>query len=147
MNYEQEYEPASTLTDQQIALPESYHIEVNAEVCKSGDDISVTILGSNPGVTIDDLNIISLFQEEIVLSANGTCAMGHTFNGTMTLIGDGESYESVTATGTLDGEIPVQGSFSAIISECEQEIPEFPTIALPMIAIIGLAFIMQRRKD
>ncbi|MBP1907986.1 PEF-CTERM sorting domain-containing protein [Methanolobus bombayensis] len=27
------------------------------------------------------------------------------------------------------------------------EIPEFPTIALPIAAIIGLAFIMQRRKE
>ncbi|MBN2111170.1 MAG: PEF-CTERM sorting domain-containing protein [Methanosarcinaceae archaeon] len=29
----------------------------------------------------------------------------------------------------------------------EQEIPEFPTIALPVVAIIGLAFIFQRRKE
>ncbi|WP_369076076.1 PEF-CTERM sorting domain-containing protein [Methanolobus sediminis] len=27
------------------------------------------------------------------------------------------------------------------------EIPEFPTIAIPVAAIIGLAFFMQRRKD
>jgi hypothetical protein len=29
----------------------------------------------------------------------------------------------------------------------EQEIPEFPTIALPIAAILGLAFFFQRRKD
>lgn len=29
----------------------------------------------------------------------------------------------------------------------EQEIPEFPTVALPIAAILGLAFIMQRRKE
>ena len=29
----------------------------------------------------------------------------------------------------------------------EQAIPEFPTIALPIAAILGLAFIMQRRKE
>ena len=29
----------------------------------------------------------------------------------------------------------------------EQEIPEFPTIALPVAAILGLAFFMQRRKE
>lgn len=28
-----------------------------------------------------------------------------------------------------------------------QEIPEFPTIALPIIAVLGLAFIFQRRRD
>jgi hypothetical protein len=27
------------------------------------------------------------------------------------------------------------------------EIPEFPTVALPIAAIIGLAFILQRRKE
>ncbi|MCD4703604.1 MAG: PEF-CTERM sorting domain-containing protein, partial [Methanosarcinaceae archaeon] len=28
-----------------------------------------------------------------------------------------------------------------------QEIPEFPTIALPIAAILGLAFFFQRRKE
>ncbi|NOR48140.1 MAG: PEF-CTERM sorting domain-containing protein [Methanosarcinaceae archaeon] len=28
-----------------------------------------------------------------------------------------------------------------------EAIPEFPTIAIPMIAILGLAFMFQRRKD
>jgi hypothetical protein len=31
--------------------------------------------------------------------------------------------------------------------KCQNDIPEFPTIALPIAAIIGLAFIMQRRKE
>jgi len=30
---------------------------------------------------------------------------------------------------------------------CEQEIPEFPTLALPVAAILGLAFFFQRRKN
>ncbi|WP_321429314.1 PEF-CTERM sorting domain-containing protein [uncultured Methanolobus sp.] len=30
---------------------------------------------------------------------------------------------------------------------CQNNVPEFPTIALPIAAIIGLAFIMQRRKE
>jgi hypothetical protein len=29
----------------------------------------------------------------------------------------------------------------------DQEIPEFPTIALPIVAILGLAFFFQRRKE
>jgi hypothetical protein len=28
-----------------------------------------------------------------------------------------------------------------------QEIPEFPTLALPVMAILGLAFMFQRRKE
>ena len=34
-----------------------------------------------------------------------------------------------------------------IASTSNNQIPEFPTIALPVAAIIGLAFVMQRRKD
>ncbi len=30
---------------------------------------------------------------------------------------------------------------------CQQQVPEFPTIALPVLAIIGMAFFFQRRKD
>ncbi|WP_406660127.1 PKD domain-containing protein [Methanolobus sp. ZRKC3] len=33
------------------------------------------------------------------------------------------------------------------ISSSSEEIPEFPTIAIPMIGILGLAFIFQRRKE
>jgi hypothetical protein len=29
----------------------------------------------------------------------------------------------------------------------EQEIPEFPTVAIPMVAIVGLAFVFGRRKE
>ena len=29
----------------------------------------------------------------------------------------------------------------------ENEIPEFPTVAIPMVGIIGMMFLFQRRKD
>ncbi|MDG6242783.1 MAG: PEF-CTERM sorting domain-containing protein [Methanolobus sp.] len=131
-----------------MEIPTTYHIEVDAKVCKSGEDVTVTVLNSNPGVTISELNILSLYKEEITLNASGTCAMGHSFEGEMTLIGDGENYYTTNAMGTVDGQVPVIGSFTATIGQCTpEEIPEFPTIALPVIAILGLAFIMQRRKD
>jgi len=139
--------PQLSTAETQIPVPLTYHIEVDAKVCKSGEDITVTVLDSNPGVTIDELNIISMYEEQIILSANGTCAMGHSFEGTMTLAGDGENYYSTTASGMVDEQISVVGQFTATITECQEEIPEFPTIALPMVAILGLAFVMQRRKD
>lgn len=37
--------------------------------------------------------------------------------------------------------------YSPMEISCEQEIPEFPTVALPVVAILGLAFMFQRRKD
>ncbi|MBP2029536.1 hypothetical protein J2755_000456 [Methanohalophilus levihalophilus] len=33
------------------------------------------------------------------------------------------------------------------VADCGGEIPEFPTVALPIAAILGLAFIFQRRKN
>lgn len=32
-------------------------------------------------------------------------------------------------------------------SDCNEEIPEFPTVALPVAAVIGLAFIFQHRRE
>ncbi|MDI3486627.1 MAG: hypothetical protein PWQ75_1902 [Methanolobus sp.] len=48
------------------------------------------------------------------------------------------------------GEINEPNAISHItfcFCEPENKIPEFPTLALPIAAIIGLAFIMQRRKE
>ncbi|WP_342306051.1 PEF-CTERM sorting domain-containing protein [Methanolobus sp. ZRKC5] len=64
---------------------------------------------------------------------------------TLENIGNRE-YQSVSPTVFLLNEIPVNSELTATIEECEQEIPEFPTVALPMMAIIGLAFFIQRRK-
>ncbi|WP_342306052.1 hypothetical protein [Methanolobus sp. ZRKC5] len=49
--------------DYGTSTPATDHIEVTARVCKSGDDIDVTVLESNPEVTIINLDIISLFHE------------------------------------------------------------------------------------
>ena len=61
---------------------------------------------------------------------------------------------------TLDANAPVTGQWRVTIGAGEDAhtldvgsaarnflIPEFPTIALPVAAILGLAFFMQRRKD
>jgi hypothetical protein len=59
-------------------------------------------------------------------------------------------------TGTAIWELDKNGTFKSpkgkamwAVSESftKNEIPEFPTIALPIIAVLGLAFIFQRRKD
>jgi hypothetical protein len=50
---------------------------------------------------------------------------------------------------SMEEEGFIFSSLSAEMSQtpCGGEIPEFPTIALPMAAIIGLAFIFQNRKE
>ena len=50
----------------------------------------------------------------------------------------------VNQDGILDANEPVDG---LTMGEGFEAIPEFPTIVLPMAAILGLAFIFQRRKD
>ncbi len=45
-----------------------------------------------------------------------------------------------------DGHVTIY-KYGYACPETVQEIPEFPTIALPVIAILGLAFFMQRRKE
>ncbi|WP_319506380.1 SdrD B-like domain-containing protein [uncultured Methanolobus sp.] len=40
--------------------------------------------------------------------------------------------------GTLD---------AGIFKKTSEEIPEFPTVAIPMVAIVGIAFVFQRRKE
>ena len=140
--------------EQMPAVPEPYYIEVDAKVCKSGEDITVTILNSDPAVDITELNIIRLYKENIVLSASGVCEMGYPFQGEMTLEGDGKEYTSNNAVGTVTlpyyGPTYVSGKdFTATITKCPEDvpIPEFPTLALPIAAILGLAFFMQRRKE
>ncbi|AFV22866.1 hypothetical protein Mpsy_0657 [Methanolobus psychrophilus R15] len=147
-NYSLALIPASASV-QMITVPTIYPIKVDARVCKSGEDITVTSLNSDPAMEITELNIISLYKENIVLSASGVSEMGYQFQGTMNLAGNGEEYTSTSASGLIEGQIPVIGKFTATIEECPEdvEIPEFPTLALPVAAILGLAFFMQRRKE
>jgi hypothetical protein len=57
-----------------------------------------------------------------------------------------EEYAVLYATGT-EGELSSVWAFAECTSGGIQEIPEFPTVALPIAAIIGLAFMLQRRKE
>ncbi len=139
------------------AIPATFHLDVNAKVCKSGDEITVeefNDVASDPGVVLDTCIVTGINETTIELFANGTCMDGNYFEGQMTLVGSNGNYATLTsAVGAVNmtnpslGTIAVIGDFTATITSCEQQIPEFPTVALPMIAIIGLAFVIQRRKD
>ncbi len=63
-----------------------------------------------------------------------TYEMPGSYTVTLTVTGN-NSTDNVTKTGYITAYDP------------NQEIPEFPTIALPMLVILGLAFVIQRRKD
>lgn len=138
-------------------IPSTFHLDVNAKVCKSGTVITVEEfkdVASTPNVVLDTCIVTILDENTIELFANGTCRDGNYFEGNMILVGSNGNYATQSnkpAIGTVItpfGTIPVMGFFTATVTPCpDQEIPEFPTIALPMIAIIGLAFVMQRRKE
>ncbi|SDF56671.1 PEF-CTERM protein sorting domain-containing protein [Methanolobus vulcani] len=140
---------------QQVA-PTSFHLDVYAKVCKSGTVITVQEfkdINSGPGVVLDTCMVTMLDENTIELFANGTCMGGNYFEGNMVLTKSNGNYitlPAAPATGTVytvNMEIPVTGCFTATIKPCPEEIPEFPTIAIPVAAIIGLAFFMQRRKE
>ncbi len=63
-----------------------------------------------------------------------TYDMPGSYTVTLTVTGN-NGVDSITKTGYITAYDPTQ------------QVPEFPTIALPMLAILGLAFVMQRRKD
>lgn len=66
-----------------------------------------------------------------------------TFNDTVTLVPNLEGYTlAAHVIGLEDGQ-----SLKVADGVCgEVPIPEFPTVALPIAAVIGLAFLLQRRK-
>jgi|GEM_PF-2550615 len=99
------------------------------------------------------LNVIAIYDEDtrmIKVIATGTCGMGYPFYGEMLI--DACDFSVVSNSGHVmtDEKINLLGDFTFKIVPCnggEQEIPEFPTVALPMIAVLGLAFFIQRRKE
>lgn len=54
----------------------------------------------------------------------------------------GSTAKITLAAGEYNNEID-----AGLFTESNEEIPEFPTVVLPMAAIIGLAFVFQRRKE
>ncbi|NPE31123.1 PEF-CTERM sorting domain-containing protein [Methanococcoides sp. SA1] len=59
---------------------------------------------------------------------------------------------SIDSNAPIDGEyeIRIQAGGTTVetaVASRTIEVPEFPTIALPVAAIIGLAFFLQRRKE
>ncbi|MDW7732203.1 MAG: PEF-CTERM sorting domain-containing protein [Methanolobus sp.] len=65
--------------------------------------------------------------------------------------GDNDDWVSVGGETSGSEEVPGQAAISHITFCFDDgngsEIPEFPTLALPVAAILGLAFLFQRRKE
>jgi hypothetical protein len=63
-----------------------------------------------------------------------------TYNFKIYLIGDGAVLGSQDVSITVPGDIPDDGG------DDDVEVPEFPSIALPVVSILGLVLVFQRRK-
>ncbi|ABE53292.1 PEF-CTERM sorting domain-containing protein [Methanococcoides burtonii] len=66
-----------------------------------------------------------------------------TFDSPVVLVPNSQGFDAAVHLQGLDGGASVKVADGG----CGQEIPEFPTIALPVVAILGLAFIFMRRKE
>ncbi|SFM88405.1 PEF-CTERM sorting domain-containing protein [Methanolobus profundi] len=147
-------------------IPPTMNIVADGTVSKEGTIVTVKSFTSNPTVPytlpaqIDIANLnfpegidVWVLNNKIGFTADliiGTQTIPVT--GTVTFEGvAGGVYNFAFDTLYINQQpiTGISGSMQVTVEKvnCEQEIPEFPTVAIPMAAIIGLAFFMQRRKD
>ena len=108
-------------------------------------------LGSNPSVELSDRTRVMITPYRDRNACKASVYIKLVFEA------DGEVYTKRTAmtVDSPDSDVLQPSSLSTrrlTISmspvPCEQEeIPEFPTVALPIASILGLAFFFQRRKE
>jgi hypothetical protein len=147
-------------------IPPVMDITAEATVQKKGNTVTVKSFTSNPSVPYVlpyKINIANLkfpdgidiwisnqkigFTADLIINnqeipVTGTVIVTNAAPGVYTF-----SYDTLSIN-----QIPItciSGNMQVTVEpiNCEEEIPEFPTIAIPVAAIIGIAFFMQRRKD
>jgi hypothetical protein len=128
---------------QQVGTPYDYSLKLTGF---TGENVTIAVnTGStSSGLTVDlaqtELGVIPsdpyVEQNVITITIDQGATQGEEFAATIDIYRDGE----VTPGYQAQFRAAASKDFSA-------SIPEFPTIALPVAAIIGLAFFMQRRKD
>ena len=140
--------------EQAIAPNTTYICGVTLEGGPTTGDIQYVILPYNPVLTINQLKTTATldgndpFTELGVFEVNmtGPATIGNIYTVTV------ETYlitenEEAQPTSTLIAISEVDLEYEATGTQRFTPIPEFPTIALPVAAILGLAFFMQRRKE
>jgi hypothetical protein len=149
----------------------SFVLKANIVADLNSKDIRVTYKdtdGSDPAIDDTSLDVNATYNETsglIEVTATGQCGeMGYPFYGYMTIdpcdfsIQENYGYVMVLVPvfppNVQQVTVPYEqvkvdliGDFRLTVEECSTAIPEFPTVAIPMLAIMGLAFVMQRRKD
>ncbi len=114
----------------------------------------VSIDGANPG-NPDSYGSLGSFNTAVGFAPNvkTTGPITVTFNDTVELVDNSNGYTTaVHIIGIWDGDGAAGSNSEASLKLADgncanTQIPEFPTIALPIAAIIGLAFILQRKEE
>lgn len=116
-------------------------------------------------VTVNSIEALGMDTEIVTLDVNNKIAGAtYTFSGNGFEIGPHPDTETVTmtidvssttASGTYPQTVTAEAEwlgipcweYSEFTTYIDVQIPEFPTVALPVVAVIGLLLLMRRRKE
>jgi uncharacterized repeat protein (TIGR01451 family) len=121
----------------------------------AGQTITYTYIVTNTGnVPVTGLAIAD--NKTTVTLASNTVDPGQSVTGTATYqitgsdISAGSVTNKATATGTCNGKTVNSNEATATVTSTakppDTQIPEFPSVALPVVAVLGIMFISQRRR-
>jgi hypothetical protein len=134
-----------TTITQQVGTPVEYNVmledfsgeTVYYTIGFNSSGLDIEILEQGTVVTSDDFVVYDLVRATILPGAE----QGDEFSARIDVwMDDPTANPEAVKAGEIDFWASASQKFNA-------QIPEFPTIALPVAAIIGLAFFMQRRKE
>ena len=122
----------------------------------TNDDLTVTVTGPDPADPDEDA-VTYKYRWYVDVGTGGYLddefALGIDHTGCTVPAADTSAGQKwmvqVTPVDVHGAQGPmVEVEFETIVRECgEEEIPEFPTLVLPVAAILGLALVIQRRKN
>jgi hypothetical protein len=144
-------------TDGSNHIPYEPVVEKSPAYCvDTNDNLVVDVTGPNPAdpdgdaVTYKyrwyvDVGTGGYLDDDFALGIDHT---GNTVPAADTSVGE-KWMVQVTPVDAYGAQGPmVEVEFETIVRKCgEEEIPEFPTLVLPIAAIIGIALVFQRRKN
>jgi len=103
-------------------------------------DTVIQFLSYEGSFTANDGPAAGMTSTDIGVSESGSTPAGHSLQ----LTGTGTTYDDFTWSD------PAEDTFGSLNTgqtfETSEEIPEFPTLALPILVVIGLMFLYQRRR-
>jgi hypothetical protein len=98
------------------------------------------------GIKVTDEKLGIVAAPSTALEPDTSITVSSTYTITQADIHEGSVTNLASATGTSNGKEIVSNT-DAVTLKADVYIPEFPSIILPVMAILGLFFILQRRRD